>query len=112
MQFYPLAEVHPQTRAAASKPLGYTFYGDSTYHIASVFPHSEGSLVLEFSSSLFEGKGVEDESWGLDNVVVSIDGPTASVTDSVVNVASGLGRVASGEEPPTSWPAVCPSNSM
>ena len=96
LQDYPLAGVPPQTRAAAVNTLGYSFYGDSAYHIASVFPHSEDSLVLEFSSSLFEGKGLEDESWGLDNVVVSIDSPTASVTDSVVNAAGGLAGIASG----------------
>jgi hypothetical protein len=29
-------------------------------------------LGLEFASDLFEGKGTDDESWGLDNVRVSI----------------------------------------
>jgi hypothetical protein len=28
---------------------------------------------VEFGSSLIEGKGLADESWGLDNVVVSAD---------------------------------------
>jgi hypothetical protein len=28
--------------------------------------------VLEFSSDLFEGKGTEDEAWGLDDVKVTV----------------------------------------
>jgi len=33
--------------------------------------HTGETLALNFSSSLFEGKGTADESWGLDNVQVS-----------------------------------------
>src|SRR5258708_17309352 len=37
-------------------------------------------MMLNFSSSLFEGKGTDDESWGLDNVRVSSnsDAPIAA----------------------------------
>ena len=73
LQDYPQAGSRPQSGAAAAKTLGYAFFGDSTYHLTFTFPHTAGDLVLEFSSSLFEGKGTQDESWGLDNVVVSID---------------------------------------
>jgi hypothetical protein len=70
-QNYPAANSPRQSGAASVNTLGYTFYGDSIYHFSFNFPHAAGTLVLNFSSSLFEGKGTEDESWGLDNVRVS-----------------------------------------
>jgi hypothetical protein len=80
LQNYPIANSAPQTGAAAGNTLGYTFYGDSTYHLSFRFPHTGDTLALNFSSSLFEGKGIDDESWGLDNVRVgtNADGPVAS----------------------------------
>jgi hypothetical protein len=64
----------PWTGAAATGTLGYgNFFKDSLYHLSFEFPHTEPVLVVEFASSLFEGKGTTDESWGLDNVVVSAD---------------------------------------
>jgi len=71
LQDYPASNSRPQTSAAAVNSLGYTFYGDSTYHLTFNFHHTGDRLVLNFSSSLFEGKGTDDESWGLDNVRVS-----------------------------------------
>ena len=69
----------PQTGAHAIGILGYSnFFKDSVYHVSFAFPHTESTLTLEFSSSLFEGKGTADESWGLDNVVVSADVPASS----------------------------------
>jgi hypothetical protein len=70
-QNYPAANSRPQTSAAAVNSLGYTFYGDSTYHLIFSFHHTGDRLVLNFSSSMVEGKGTADESWGLDNVRVS-----------------------------------------
>jgi hypothetical protein len=77
LQNYPEANSPPQSGATAVNTLGYEFYGDSIYHLTFTFPHGGEALVLSFSSSLFEGKGVEDESWGLDNVRVSTDGANA-----------------------------------
>jgi hypothetical protein len=74
-QNYPVADSARQTGAASVNTLGYSFYGDSIYHFNLAFPHDGDTLVLDFSSSLFEGKGTEDESWGLDNVRVSINRP-------------------------------------
>ena len=69
----------PQTGATAIGILGYSnFFKDSVYHLSFAFPHTESTLTLEFSSSLFEGKGTADESWGLDNVVVSAELPASS----------------------------------
>jgi hypothetical protein len=53
--------------------LGYAFFGDSTYSLSFTFPHSAKSLTLEFATDLFEGKGTDDESWGLDHVKVTTD---------------------------------------
>ena len=75
LQNYPASNSKPQTSAAAVNSLGYTFYGDSIYHLTFSFSHTSDTLILHFSSSLFEGKGAGDESWGLDNVRVSTNGP-------------------------------------
>ena len=84
-QSYPvssgeIASNPPQTGAASTGTLGYNnFFKDSIYHLSFEFPHTESALSLEFTSSLFEGKGTGDESWGLDNVIVSADvGNTAA----------------------------------
>ncbi len=71
LQNYPVANSAHQTGAAAVNTLGYKFYGDSIYHLSFTFAHTALTLALNFSSSLFEGKGIADESWGLDNVRVS-----------------------------------------
>jgi hypothetical protein len=72
-QDYPHPHGRPQAGATAVQALGYKFFGDSTYHLSFTFPHDADTLVLEFSSDLFEGKGVDDESWGLDDVKVSVN---------------------------------------
>src|SRR5260370_1425938 len=74
LQNYPSPNSMPQTSAAAVSTLGYTFYGDSTYRLSLPFGHNGDTLVLNFSSSLFEGKGTGDESWGLANVHVTVSG--------------------------------------
>ena len=39
------------------RTLGYTFFGDSIYHLSFTFPHAADALTLDFASDLFEGKG-------------------------------------------------------
>jgi len=73
LQNYPAANSLPQAGSTAVNSLGYRFYGDSIYHLTFRFPHRSDTLILYFSSSLFEGKGTDDESWGLDNVRVWTD---------------------------------------
>jgi hypothetical protein len=64
----------PQTGAVSTGTLGYSnFFKDSVYRLSLEFDHTQPTLTLTFSSSLFEGKGTADESWGLDNVVVRAD---------------------------------------
>jgi hypothetical protein len=72
-QDYPNRGSVPLSGAATAKTMGYGFFGDSTYHLSFTFPHKADSLTLEFASDLFEGKGTQDESWGLDNVKVSVN---------------------------------------
>jgi hypothetical protein len=70
----------PQTGAVSTGTLGYSgFFTDSVYRLSFEFPHTEPNLTVEFASSLFEGKGTADESWGLDNVVVSADVPAGTL---------------------------------
>jgi hypothetical protein len=84
-QDYPRRGSLPQSGAATVKTLGYGYFGDSVYHMSFTFPHATDSLTLEFASDLFEGKGTEDESWGLDDVKVS------------VNVGEGPKRTSAGQ---------------
>jgi hypothetical protein len=79
-QNYPQPQALPRTGAARTNSLGCAFFGDSIYPLAFTFPHSGSTLELNFSSSLFEGKGLADESWGLDNVrlVIAPNPPPAA----------------------------------
>lgn len=65
---------HPaQTGAAEVNSLGYSpsLFGDSVYHLSFTFPHSDSTLILDFSASGLAF--LADESWGLDNVEVRAD---------------------------------------
>jgi hypothetical protein len=73
LQDYPSPGSAPQTGAASIGTMGYSnFFKESIYHFRFSFAHIAESAQFDFSSSLFEGKGTADESWGLDNVQVSI----------------------------------------
>jgi hypothetical protein len=81
-QNYPQLQAMPRTGAARTNTLGYKFFGDSIYPLEFTFPHSNSTLKLDFQSSLFEGKGTADESWGLDNVRLTIaPGSLSPVTE-------------------------------
>jgi hypothetical protein len=62
----------PRTGAARTNTLGRVFLGDNIYPLAFTFSHSGATLKLDLRSILFEGKGIAEESWGLDNVRVAI----------------------------------------
>ena len=67
----------PKDGASEVNTLGYGGFldfpgGDSVYHLSFRFEHSGSSLVVDFTG----GPGltsVGDESWGLDNVQVTLD---------------------------------------
>ena len=70
---YPDDDYPSRTGAAESSTLGYLFgpYAhDTVYHITRVINHSDAELLLEFSAQGLQG--IKDESWGLDNVKVSV----------------------------------------
>ncbi len=50
--------------------LGYKYYGDSVYRLTYTIPHSGRTIKLNFSASGLQG--LDDESWGLDNVKVTV----------------------------------------
>ena len=60
-----------RTGAAEVDTLGYSQFGDSVYSLSFSFPHVDDSLEFSFSANGLEE--VDSESWGLDNVVVSIN---------------------------------------
>ena len=94
-QNYPVANSPYQSGAESVNTLGYTFYGDSIYHLSFNLPHTDDTLVLNFSSSLFEGKGTDDESWGLDNMSVSSNSG-APIAASAADPSIGLAAKALG----------------
>jgi cellulase (glycosyl hydrolase family 5) len=70
-QDYPRPGSAPWSGAASTGTLGYgDFFKDSTYRLEFRFPHTARAVRLDFKSSLFEGKGTADESWGLGSVTV------------------------------------------
>jgi hypothetical protein len=78
VQDFPQKNSTPRTSAQSADTLGYDFFGDATYRFEFTIPHRENSLVLEFASDLFEGKGTNDESWGIDNMTVeTVDAESA-----------------------------------
>ena len=71
-QDWPKPMSPPKSGAVSVNTLGYgAYFGDSIYHLEFTFAHSARALTLNFISSLFEGKGTADESWGLDNVRIT-----------------------------------------
>jgi hypothetical protein len=45
----------------------YSGTGDAIYDIAVTFPHSASSIIIEFQG-LMNNEGIENESWGIDDV--------------------------------------------
>jgi len=76
-QSYPKAygqgDFPMKTGAAEKGTLGYAFrtLTDSVYHLSLTFPHAGHELTLHFSAMGLEGP-VDLESWGLDNVGVTL----------------------------------------
>ncbi len=62
----------PRTGAYAQNHLGYGTgnFGDSTYRISLTLDHVAPDATLRFTS--LQNQGLSDESWGLDNVSVTV----------------------------------------
>ncbi|MFB3787295.1 MAG: hypothetical protein ACE15F_13100 [bacterium] len=75
---YPGGNNPARTGAAASNTLGFSFMGDTTYHLSYRFAHTDSTLTVLFSASgLLQGDTggwtvQNDEGWALDNVEVQI----------------------------------------
>ena len=83
---YPGGSYAPGTGASENNTLGYTFTNnamtdrpmDAVYRLSFAFTHTSDTLVLGFSGTGLQGpnpwvsNAYLDESWGLDNVQVSI----------------------------------------
>jgi hypothetical protein len=79
-QDYPAKNSPPWAGAFSTNTLGYSgFFHDGIYRLQFTFAHTGSNVTLNFRSGLFEGKGIADESWGLDNVSISTVLRTASV---------------------------------
>ena len=93
----------------------FNFYGSSVYRISHTVSHSDSTLVVTFTGSNLQP--IHDESWGIDNVVVSTSGtPTSpegpagdpSCSDTVDNDNDGQTDAAdSGCAPPPSGTDLC-----
>jgi filamentous hemagglutinin family protein len=101
---FPGGQNPPGTGAAENNTLGYKFGdppkdNDSVYQLSFTFDHSDSSLQLNFSSALPGYTGIQDESWGLDNVRVSVEptftssGVPSPGTIAVENLSTPGGRV-------------------
>lgn len=66
---YPADSYLPQTGATEIDTLGYHYFGNSVYRLTFRVADSSSSLVLAFSAAGL--LSLEDESWGLDNVIVA-----------------------------------------
>ncbi|MEM9540383.1 MAG: filamentous hemagglutinin N-terminal domain-containing protein [Cyanobacteria bacterium P01_E01_bin.42] len=104
-QSYPLpynsqnpANNTPRSGASQNNYLGYKFGGtgrDSLYSLQYSFPHSQDSLGLNFSSLGLQG--MDDESWGLDNVTVQIHNAVGNHLDASNYPIVSSGTVSQGD---------------
>ena len=70
--FFPGGNHLHQTGAEEVNVFGYPLGEDAVYHLEFSFDHSDDSIAFNFLASGLQG--IADESWGLDNVEVSLDG--------------------------------------
>lgn len=97
VQNYPDAAgslmTHPlATGAAEHNTLGYIFSTlgdpeDAVYHLSFTFAHADSTVAFDFAGIGLQA--VTDESWGLDNVRVSIDDLPVSEPATTFLFASG-----------------------
>lgn len=68
-----------RTGAAEANTLGYGWYGDAVYRFEIDLDHRSPTLVLAFAGRNLQH--FSDESWGLDNVIVTVDATDPAVVD-------------------------------
>lgn len=96
---YPEASFAARTGAIENNTLGFTHSGygviDSVYRLSFTFAHGSDSVVLRFSDSTVDWVqplGVGNESWGLDNVQLSVT--PIPEPSGLLALAGGLGGIA------------------
>lgn len=101
-QEYPTNPSPPKAGAAATNILTYAIAdggssGDAAYDFSFAFSHTNPTLIANWLAFINQaGAGLVDESWGLDNVVVSVAGGPTGVPEpsSVVLLSLGLAGLA------------------
>ena len=71
---FPGSDNAPRTGAVETNTLGYNFDSgpmNAVYRVSKTIAHTGGALKLNFSASGLEA--ITNESWGLDNVAVTVD---------------------------------------
>jgi hypothetical protein len=84
----------PQTGAAENDTLGYgnAAFDDSVYKLTFTFAHNSSDLSLSFSAGGLSD--ISDESWGLDNVRVSVEPTVVPLPSAPLLLGVGLVRLA------------------
>lgn len=96
-QYDPLnvANNPPRLGASENNTLGYEFpydnatgIMDSVYQLDFIIPHSKKSVEIKFESQLGGNTGLDDESWGIDDISVSTSAlilPTKTTSKGFIN---------------------------
>ncbi len=81
----------PRTGAYKNGHLGFGTgsWGDATYRLSFMFPHTAPNLILGFTS--FQNQRSPDEGWGLDNVCVTATPTSAPVPEPATMLLLGTG---------------------
>lgn len=78
-----------RTGAAETNTLGYYAYGDAVYYLTFTFPHTADFVRVDFSATTIDFQEEWRESWGLDNVRVSVGAPPTNSLYVKTSLASG-----------------------
>lgn len=73
------------TGSSEFNTLGYSYFGDAVYSLTFTFPHSAADIYFGFVATGLQG--INDESWGLDNVRVETRGVPAPTTITTLALA-------------------------
>lgn len=87
---YPGASYAGLTGAFSVGSLGYDNGGDAVYRLRIAYPHTQSILVLTFAAQLRDRfPTLENESWGIDNIAISVTTPTPASAS--LHVGSAVG---------------------
>ena len=110
---YPGSDNAPLTGAAETNSLGYLYADrpmDAVYRLSLTFPHSTDSLSLDFYAAGLQA--LTDESWGIDNIHISVVSPYTYlplvVSDYVAATPAPPGSTPSSTPAPTNLPTATP----